>query len=69
VRALAVLLLLVAVVFAASFGLARATGDDPDAPSPPPAVVVPAVRLVEPGPPAQIPELRAQPRPAASVEE
>jgi hypothetical protein len=68
-RAYAILLLLVTVVFAASFGVARALRAGPEPPSPPAVVVAPALRLVEPGAPAQIPALRAPPRPPAPSDE
>jgi hypothetical protein len=57
----AILLLLVAVVFAASFGTARALRDDPEPASPPPAVVAPAPHLLELGPEAELPALRPAP--------
>jgi len=62
-RAYAVLLLLVAVVFAAAFGIARAVRAEPKAPAPPPRVVAPPARLVELGPAAELPPLRLQPAP------
>lgn len=69
-RASAILLLLVAVFFAASFGVGRALRDDPEPASPPPAVVAPAPRLVELGPEAKLPALRPAPRaPTPSVQE
>jgi hypothetical protein len=68
-RASAILLLLVVVVFGASFGIARALRDEPDPSSPPPAVVAPAPRLVELGPPAQLPALRPAPRPPTAGEQ
>ena len=63
-RALTILLLLVAAVFAISFGIARAVRADPSPPAPPPVVVAPAPSLVAPGPAAQLPALRPLPRPS-----
>jgi hypothetical protein len=63
-RALGILLLLVAVVFAASFAVARAVRDEPEPSGPPPAVVAPRLPLAHLGPPAQLPALRPQPSPS-----
>jgi hypothetical protein len=68
-RAYALLLLVVAVVFAASFAIARAVRDEPEPSAPPPAVVAPAVPLVQAGAPARIPALRPQPRPPTTTVE
>jgi hypothetical protein len=66
----AILLLLVAAVFAASFGVGRALRDDPEPASPPPAVVAPATHLTELGPEAKLPALRPAPqRPPAPSDE
>jgi hypothetical protein len=67
----AILLLLVAAVFAASFGVGRAVRDDPEPASPPPAVVAPAPHLTELGPEAKLPPLRPAARraPASSEEQ
>jgi hypothetical protein len=69
-RALGIVLLLVTVVFAASFVIARTVRDEPGPSAPPPAVDAPRLPLVQLGPPAQLPALRSQPAPSsAGIEE
>jgi hypothetical protein len=68
-RALALLLVLLVVAFAASFAVARALRGEPKPASPPRTVEVPSLHLAELGPPAELPPLRPAPRasrPAAS---
>jgi hypothetical protein len=56
-RAYAVVLLLAAAVFGASFGIARALRAEPEQPTPPAVVEAPSLTLVELGPPADLPAL------------